>query len=219
MISRVHLIIMCGLILVGLAIGAGFYPALPNPAPMHWNWRGEVDGYGPPWVAAFLMPLVGIGITLLLCGLPLLGPFRQNFARIGATYGRIGVLLIATFVALHVVVLLESTGRGVGIGNAIALVLGVLFACLGNWMGKIRRNFYLGIRTPWTLANDLVWERTHRVGGRVFVAVGLATIVCALLGPQWLCAVVLLGGAVGAAVWAFVYSAVLYRRLGAVEHL
>ncbi|MBK8268617.1 MAG: SdpI family protein [Planctomycetes bacterium] len=91
------------------------------------------------------------------------------------------------FLALHVLFMLEANGTNVRMGPSIGIILGIMFMVLGNWMGKLRRNLYIGIRTPWTIANDIVWEKTHRLGGRLFVAAGIVTVaVCTFASDRGL---------------------------------
>jgi uncharacterized membrane protein len=219
MINKTHLIIMALICGVSAAIGAYYYPHLPNPAPTHWNLHGQVDGYGPPWVAAYMLPLVCLGMIVLLAVLPLMGPFRENFERFHVTYGRICIAIMAAFATLQLLILLAATGKQMNMGSSLCIVIGVLFAILGNWMGKVRRNFYVGIRTPWTLANDEVWEKTHRNGGKIMVTVGLIAAVTGFLASDATCFIVLMGGIGFLVVWAMGYSLYWYRRLGKMDDL
>jgi uncharacterized membrane protein len=219
MINKIHLIVMLLICAASAGIGLYFYDRLPNPAPTHWNLHGQIDGYGPPWVAAFMLPLVCLGMIVLLAVLPLLGPFRSNFERFHVTYGRICIAIMATFAAMHLVIMLASTGRQMNMGSSICVIFGVLFAVLGNWMGKIRRNFYVGIRTPWTLASDEVWERTHRSGGKIMVAVGLIAAVTGFIASDATCFIVLMSGIGFLVAWAMGYSLYWYKRLGKMDDL
>lgn len=219
MISRPAVIAIFGLWLSATAFGLWMYPSLPNPAPIHWNLHGQADGYGPSWVNVALMPLVSLALFGLLLGLPLLGPFRENFEQFRRAYAVICVALMAALAALHVIIVLKSGGSGLPIGASIATVIGLLLVVLGNTFGKIRRNFYVGIRTPWTLANEVVWEKTHRLGGRLFVASGLITVVAAWFAGELVTLIVLLGGVCASSIWAIVYSYRCYRDLGAVDDL
>lgn len=219
MIPRGHTIAIFAIVLAMFAISVGFYPQLPDPAPIHWNIRGEVDGHGPRWVAAFLGPMILSGVILLMFALPVLGPFRSNFEQFKVTYGRCVVLISAMLFALHTIILLASVGAPIGIGRSICAVLGIMFMFLGNWLGKIRRNFYIGIRTPWTLANDLVWEKTHRVGGRMFFAAGLAAMLSVPFGNDFTSFIVLFVAIGVTAVFSIAYSYVCYRKLGSVDDL
>ncbi|TWT44804.1 Immunity protein SdpI [Phycisphaerae bacterium RAS1] len=219
MIPRIHVYAAFGLVLAALLVAAIFYPALPDPAPIHWNLSGQIDGYGPRWVAAFLGPMIGAGVVALMLALPLLGPMRSNFERFRETYGRICVLIAGMIAALSLVTLLAAAGYKFQLGANLCIVLGVMFALIGNWLSKIRRNFYVGIRTPWTLANDDVWERTHRVGGRLFVLHGLVCVVTGFFAGDLACFIVMFSGLGAVSLWSVVYSLVLYRRLGSVDHL
>ncbi len=219
MIPRRSLFLAIALNALALGTSLAFFPYLPDPAPIHWGISGQPDGFGSPWVLALLGPGVAVGLTALLASLPLLGPFRSNFERFRVTYGRICVLMAAMCLGLQLVLLLNAAGTGLSVGRGLSLILGLAIACLGNWMGKLRRNFYVGIRTPWTLANDVVWERTHRLGGRLFVASGIAAAMAAMFLPDVACFFVLMGGLVGSALVAAVYSLVCYRKTGRVDDL
>lgn len=101
----------------------------------------------------------------------------------------------------------------------MAIVIRLLLAALGNWMGKLLRNFYIGIRTPWTIANDEVWDRTHRLSGPLFVIHGLAVVICGLFAPERICFWFLMVGLGAIALLCTVYSIVVYHRLGAADEL
>lgn len=219
MIARKHSIWIWMIVLANAVFSAVMYTRLPDPAPTHWNIHGEVDGWGPRWLAAGLFPVIVAGIMLLLVLLPKLGPFRENLESIAVTYGRIAISLGLLFAALNSIFLLAGAGYELPVGSSIALVIGLFLALLGNWMGKVPRNFYLGIRTPWTLANDTVWERTHRLGGRVMVAAGLVVAITAVFASDITCFIVLMASLAVTVIWSLVYSFRLYRRLGSVDDL
>lgn len=220
MIPRVHFVLMLMIPAAGAAFGAALYARLPDPCPTHWNIHGEADAFGPRWELAFGVPLMSAGLAGLLLVLPLLGPFRANFERFRTTYGRIGVTILTAIGAVHVALVLKATGRPIQLGAAFCIIFGLVLAVLGNWMGKLRRNFYVGIRTPWTIANDLVWERTHRVGGRLIVVGGLVSAAVGLAAPSdRVCFIVFMSWIGLLIAWAMVYSCWLYRRTGGVDQL
>lgn len=220
MIPRVHMMISAVLILAGAGFGAAMYSRLPDPSPTHWNIHGVADGFGPRWELAFGVPVVLAGLMVVLAFLPLLGPFRSNFERFRVVYGRVCVTVAVAMVAMHVVMVLKAAGREIHVGSAFSIIFGVLFAVLGNWMGKLRRNMYVGIRTPWTIANDVVWERTHRIGGRIMMACGGVIAIAGLMGLGDTACFAVVMSSIGALVaWSFVYSYVIYRRVGAVDEL
>lgn len=219
MIARRHTTFIWMTVLANAVFSAAMYSRLPEPAPMHWNIHGQIDGWGPRWLAAGLFPVIVAVIVLLLVVLPKLGPFRQNLESIAVTYGRIVIILGLLLAALNSIFLLAAAGHALPIGSSIALALGLFLVLLGNWLGKVPRNLYLGIRTPWTIANDTVWERTHRLGGRVMVAAGLVVAVTALFASDVTCFVVLMASLGITVIWAIVYSFRLYRRLGGVDDM
>jgi len=218
MIARNHLIILLLLELVAVALSVAFAFVLPATVPVHWGLSGTPDAFGPRWHLLVLMPAVGLGLIVLMAVLPRFGPFRENFLRFRKTYSRLLIVILGGLVGLHLVILLAARG-GIAIGPALAIVIGVMVALMGNWLGKVRRNFYLGIRTPWTLASEEVWERTHRAGARVFVVWGVVLFVCGLTGSNAIAMVAAVGGAVAVVVWSIAYSLTAYRRLNQPDDL
>jgi uncharacterized membrane protein len=214
MIPRAHLFIVILILLADALLSAMLYPHLPARVPTHWNWRGQVDGYGPAWMDALLLPVVSWALMTLLLLAPRLGLLRSNFALFARTYGRICVTLAAALLAIQVIVLFKVLGWPIPIERAMPVVTGLLIAILGNWMGKVRRNGLVGIRTPWTLASDEVWEKTHRLGGRIMFAWGLAVALSAIWAAPLISLAVMMGGAVVLLVWAVVYSYRAYHNLG-----
>ncbi len=220
MMPRIHVWVLVLLLLASGALSAGFAPLLSARVPTHWGVNGQVDAYGSKWISLLLFPAIVIAMLLLFLVLPLIGPFRRNFEQFRVTYGRIAITIVAGFIGLQLVVLLNDAGHHLRIGASFAVIIGVMFAVLGNWLSKVRRNFYVGIRTPWTLANEAVWERTHRLGAKVFVAFGLVLAATGLIAPQdWMVFVVLIAGVAFIVLWSLLYSLYWYRRLGQVDEL
>lgn len=197
-------------VIASFALAAALYSRLPDPVPTHWNLRGEADGFTPkPW-GAFVLPLVTAGCWLLFLVLPRLSPRGYRLDRFARVYGIIQVVITGFMFALTCLALLAAIGVPVAMDRVLYAGLGALFIVLGNYLGKVTRNFFVGIRTPWTLASDEVWLRTHRLGSRCFVAGGIVALVGGLAGGG----APLLVTAVGiAALVPVVYSYVIYRRL------
>jgi len=219
MMPRAYVVACLLVLAVSVGVSAGFAPFLPDTVPTHWNLRGEADDYGSKWVTLLLFPAVVLGMGALLNFLPLLGPFRRNLEQSARTYSKLVLTFMTAFVGIQIVVLIKSLGAEMPLGAAMSVVFGLLFVALGNSISKIRRNFYLGIRTPWTLASEEVWERTHRLGGRMFVGFGAAVFVTGLFGSDVASAWVLFGGLGAIALSLLVYSCVAYRRLAPADEL
>jgi uncharacterized membrane protein len=198
------------LVVAAFAVAAALYPWLPPSVPTHWNWRGEPDGFMPKSIGAFLMPLTMAGVWGLFAALPWLSPRGYRIDRFRGAFDVMQAATLAFLLFVHVLALCAALGRGVAMNRALALGLGLLLMVVGNFLGKVTRNFFVGIRTPWTLASDEVWLRTHRFGGRLFVGAGLLAVAAAAL--DWGLAPAL-AAVLAAALGPAVYSFLLYRRI------
>lgn len=172
---------LLALLLADLAFGAWALPRLPERIPVHWNLAGEADGFGAPWPHAVLLPAVGLGLWALLLVLPLVDPLRRNYGRFPATLKLFRWLVPLLCVGLHLAATLASLGLPVDHGAAVRALLAITFVVLGNSMGKLRHNWFIGIRTPWTLASEEVWTRTHRLAAPIWVAGGLLQLAGAFV--------------------------------------
>lgn len=199
------------LIALAFAFAAWLYKGLPNPVPTHWNLAQQANGFTPkPW-GAFLLPLITLGTYAVLRVLPAISPKGFRMEGFIAVYRLLAVVIVAFLFAVTVVALLKASGSAVDMARLVPMALGVLFLILGNYMGKLQKNFFIGIRTPWTLANDEVWSQTHRLGGKLFMAAGIFALAAGALGlPSAAVIAVLVAAALGPAV----YSYILYRRIG-----
>ena len=202
--------------LVFLAISVGvavwLYPRLPAQVPTHWNMQGQVNDHMPRFWGAAISPLMIVFLAFLTWLLPVISPRRFEIAPFAHVYTLVMLAAQGLVLVLGVCMLLAGAGYAVPIPMIAMLGTGVFFMLIGNYMGKLRKNFFIGIRTPWTLASDAVWERTHRLGGWLFMLAGALVIVFTLADtPPWLPLAVL----IGAAVVPLVYSFVIYKRLPA----
>jgi uncharacterized membrane protein len=202
------LLVVGAFALVGLK-----YPGLPDPMPSHWNAAGHVDGWMPKSWGALLVPSVMAVIWLSFLVLPRISPRGFEMEPFLRAWGILKVTMLALMFFIGVLVLNAATTGGELSPKAMFFSIGVLFVVIGNLLGKVTRNFFVGIRTPWTLANEEVWYRTHRLGGKLFVVAGLFVAAMSLLGSSvWPIFVsIAIAGIVP-----IVYSYVIYRRLEGV---
>jgi uncharacterized membrane protein len=198
-------------ILAAGVFGAVVYPDLPERLPTHWNMAGEVDGWSSRFSGAIMLPLVGLGIWVLLQWLPRIDPLRKNYEKFRPTYD-MAISVILVFIAVaHVFVLGVALGWPLNVKRALPIGIGVVCIVLGNVLPRARRNWLFGVRTPWTLSSERVWERTHRMAGYLFVALGAALLLAAALPLSLPTNAVLVSIAVVAAI-TFIYSYVAWRQ-------
>ena len=197
-------------IAITIAVAAYLYPSLPEQIPTHWNIQGEVDDYTPkPW-GVLIMPLAAVFIFVIMKLIPVISPKGFRTDQFMDVVNIFTVTLVGFMSGIGLLVLLAASGRNVHINEMVFAGVGLLFIVLGNYLGKVRKNFFIGIRTPWTLASDEVWNRTHRLGGWVFVLIGFFMFLNAFIQfPEgWL-----IGSIVVVALVPVVYSYVLYRKI------
>jgi len=198
------------LLLAMVGMAAWYYAALPDPLPTHWNLAGEVNGWtAKPW-GVWLLPVIAAGTFAVLVLLPAISPrgFRLDSAR--RVYDIVVFAFVAFMTVIQWVMFQAALGRGPGVNRIVPALVGLLFIILGNYLGKFPKNFFIGIRTPWTLASDEVWNRTHRLAGWLFMLAGAVMLASGLTGLNH---AVFVGVIVVAALVPVVYSLILYRRL------
>ncbi len=173
--------------LVGLTvllwIAGGFaLQILPDPAPIHWNALGEVDGYGPRWQAAFMPAGIATLMAVLAPILPRIDPRNRGYDNFRDTYYLIMNTIVLLFGFILYATVASALSWPIAGPRVILAVLGLFLALLGRQMDRVEPNFFVGIRTPWTLADPVVWQRTHRFGARwMAIGGGLGTILALTL--------------------------------------
>jgi len=210
MSTRAATIASLGLLALAISAALVLYPQMPDPMPSHWNVAGEVDGYMSKFWGLFLMPLIGAGVFLLFLAIPRIDPLKANIAEFIGAYNVMMVLLIGYLLYIYSLTLLAALGRQFNMTLMLLPAMGVLFIAIGYLVGKAKRNYFVGIRTPWTLSSDTVWERTHQLGRWMFIGAGVVSILCAFLGESgfWVFTIAMLL----AAFVPVVYSYALWRR-------
>lgn len=154
---------------------------LPDTIPTHWNIHGEVDNYSSKTFGTLFLPLLNIGMYLLLLALPKIDPRKKNYNYFGNTYRNIRLLLTLFMTVMFFITMQWAMGTMEMNPKIIFILIFGLFAVLGNFMRTIRSNFFIGIRTPWTLDNPEIWRRTHETGGKLWFYASLAGIIVLLL--------------------------------------
>ncbi len=192
------------------ALAAWAWPQLPDKLPVHWNIKGEVDGYGNKFVGLLLLPIIVAGIYVMMLALPRFDPGRRNYENFATTYAMIRLSFAAFMCLIYVFIVLAAFGAKFNMTSIIMPAVGLLLIVLGNFMSKIRPNWFVGVRTPWTLSSKLSWDKTHRLAGWLFIFMGLLMVVVGYVQTTWMLFTMLVFNGVCVA-WLFIYSYLVYR--------
>lgn len=199
------------LILGMFGSSAALWSKAPERIPVHWNLAGEPDRYGGKFEGLLVAPLAALGLYVLLLAAPLIDPLRRSYEAFARGYGVIRVALLAFLAAMHCVILLAAFRRPVDVSAVVLVGAGILFCVLASVMGKVRPNWFVGVRTPWTLSSVDSWNRTHRLAVPLFLATGAAMFLLAAVRNAWTLAILVVCIA-ATAIGLPVYSYVVWRR-------
>jgi len=161
------------LILISFGLGIYFYPQMPDKMASHWNIKGEADGYMSKFWGLFLMPIILLGLFLLFILIPKIDPLKENIAKFRKYFDGFIVLIMVFLFYIYLLSIAWNFGKRFDMGRMMVPALDILFYYCGILIENAKRNWFIGIRTPWTLSNEKVWERTHKIGGKLFKIAGL----------------------------------------------
>lgn len=198
------------IIVVTWIIAFIYEPKLPQKIPTHWNAKGEIDGYTDKPLGVYIIPIISTMTSLLLLLLPKIAP--KGFKLDSAKTIYMTVVLIGAMFLLGVMVMTfeAALNKTVDINRWMPIGSGVLFIIIGNYLSKVPKNFFLGIRTPWTLSSDKVWYKTHRLGSWIFVVAGILTLFGGLFNWPMLSVLIILSVAGFIPV---IYSLIIYKKI------
>jgi uncharacterized membrane protein len=199
-----------GLVLVAFAVSVCFYPKMPQRMASHWNAKGQVDGYAGKGTALFVLPCVMAGMAVLLYFIPYIDPLKRNIERFRPHYEGFIVFMCIFILAIHYHTILWNLDIKISTNVVLPVGIGLLFFYCGILCERAKRNWFIGIRTPWTLSNDRVWERTHRIGGKLFKITGIAAF--AGIAFQKYALYFILVPVIAVSVFVVVYSFLIYQQ-------
>ena len=212
MTTRNTTIIVLILIIAATLAGILLWNQLPEQMASHWNENDQVDGYMSRFWGVFMMPLVTLGMFALFLVIPNIDPLKANIAQFRETFNLFITFMVGFMVYVHALTLRWNLGyTDTGIGKAMLPAMGLLFIIIGSLLRKAKRNFFIGIRTPWTLSSDTVWDKTHQLGSILFMISGVLAVIGGFFGGMvafWMLMVPLMGSTI----FLLAYSYVLYRQ-------
>ncbi len=201
-----QLCIVFAMLIVGLVL----HDSLPDQIPSHWNIAGEVDAYVNKDLGIYLFPGIALAVVLLFPILSKIDPRNKKYGAFRRPWHIIQMAIVLFFAYMYFVSLYITFNPEVSISKFILVGIGVLFLVMGNYLGKVRQNYFVGIKTPWTLDNEEVWNKTHRMAGWAFLFSGLVILIDGFV--QWELVPVMSFAILVAVVWPILYSYILYRR-------
>ena len=173
------------LILISIIASFYFYAHFPPIVVTHWNFAGQPDGWSSAGFAAFFLPILLVGMYLLFLAIPYLDPKKDRYEQFRKPYHIFKAIIIAVMVIIYFIASLSGIGYPLNASLWVPFIIGLLFIVMGNYMGKIKPNWFMGIRTPWTLSSEEVWNKTHRLGGKLFIIGGLLMLAQGFLPDSW----------------------------------
>ncbi|MFZ0033852.1 MAG: SdpI family protein, partial [Sedimentisphaerales bacterium] len=176
----------------------------------HWNAKGEVDGYMSKFWGLFLMPLTLVGVGLLFFAIPRIDPLKTNIERFRKYYDGFIILFSIFFVSIDLQIILWNLGTKISPNVILPISLGLLFFYIGILCEHSKRNWFIGIRTPWTLSSEKVWDKTNKVGGKLFKIAGMIAFIGVLFQSYAIFFVII--PVLAVAVYTIVYSYFEYQK-------
>ncbi|MCK5490224.1 MAG: SdpI family protein [Candidatus Pacebacteria bacterium] len=168
--------IFLGIVAVLFIIGVILYPSMPEQMASHWNEKGEVNGYMSKFWGVFFTPFLSLGLIGIFLLIPKIDPLKSNIEKFRRYYDEFIVLVLLFLSYVHLLTIFWNLGYRFNMTTMIFLMIAPLFYYSGILMENAKRNWFIGIRTPWTLSSETVWDKTHKIGGKLFKLCGALVI-------------------------------------------
>src|SRR5680860_239918 len=199
------------ILLLTIAVSIWAYPQLPAQVASHWDFQGNINGWMGKDMHSIMFPLIVIGIYLLFLFMPYFDPKKESYTEFAGAYRIMRDAILFMLFGVFVTATLANLNYPINVGAVISALMGLLMLVLGNYFGKLKRNWFIGLRTPWTLSSENVWNKTHRLGGRLFMIWGLLIILAPWLNFQS-ALVIIFAGIAAIIVGVNVYSFLLFKK-------
>lgn len=204
------LAIILAIIIISFIIAIYVYPLLPDRIASHWNMRGEIDGYMSKFWGTFLMPVISIILLLAFIFLPRLDPLKKNVDQFRMYFESFIIVIFLFFFYIFLLTIFWNLGKRFNIGQMLAPAFAILWFFGGILVGKAKQNWFIGIRTPWTLSSDKSWEKTHALGAKFF-KVSAFIALAGLIFPTYAIYFVMIP-VIFFAIYLIVYSYFVYNK-------
>jgi uncharacterized membrane protein len=168
------------LIIFSIIVGFLIYPLLPQEIPTHWNARGMVDNLMNKNLAVLFFPLLTFSVYLLMTFIPFIDPYKRNYLKFADHYFWFKTATVIFLILIYFFSLWVARGVTIDVAYFVVPVVSAFISYIGFFFTKVKRNYFVGIRTPWTLYSEKVWDKTHDLGGRVMVVAAVISLLSLL---------------------------------------
>lgn len=172
-----------GIALLPLLYLVFVWNSLPEKVPLHWNLEGEIDNWGSKYTLIGLVFFMPILTYILMLVVPKIDP-KKRIETMGGKYDQFKFILVAFMSVLSIFIIYISKNQKLSSPSMIVVLVGILFVFMGNYFKVIKPNYFIGIKTPWTLENEDVWKLTHLLAGKMWVIGGIVIVICSLIVPE-----------------------------------
>ncbi|QTL50557.1 MULTISPECIES: SdpI family protein [Priestia] len=186
-------------------------PHLPATMPIHWGANGEANGFATKINAMILTVGIMVLIYFVIAFVPRIDPRKENYKYFSKTYNILLNAVLLLFFFVNMSTILQGLGYNVPMSYIAPIMAGIIFIIIGNYLQRVRSNYFMGIRTPWTLSNETVWKKTHRLSGKLFFIGGLLILISAFL-PDGYKSVIMWGSIVLCVAIPYLYSYLAYKK-------
>jgi len=201
------------LIILFVAISAYYYNGLlPDTVITHWDMEGKANGWSDKSMLTVFVPFLIIGIYILFRFLPKMDPKKENYIKFDSAYHAFKLVMVVFLAIIYFVSVYINLGYDFPMSSIMTWLVGILFIIIGFLIRNVKQNWFMGIRTPWTLSNQEVWRRTHLLASKVFIAGGIAFLFMPYASPSWV-PVIFIIVVVAMISLSFGYSYWIYKKL------
>ena len=203
-------IIAIGIVLLSFAIGIYVFPGMPEKIASHWNAPGEVNGYMSKFRGIFLIPFISVGLFLLFMIIPRIDPHKSNIEKFRKYYDNFVLLIIVFLFYIYLLTIFWNMGFRFNMITLLSPAFAILFYYSGVLIENAKMNWFIGIRTPWTLSSEKVWDKTHKIGGKLFKIAGIIAIAGILFQSYAIFFIIV--PMLSAAIYSVVFSYIEYQK-------
>jgi uncharacterized membrane protein len=210
-INKISIVLPSILILLSFVVAIYFYPIFPSQVATHWGIDGQANDYASKAFALFFMPILSVILFFLFINLPKIDPYKKNFDQFKNYFQNFINLIFAFFFYIYLVTIVWNLGFRFNMIQVLSPSLAILFYYAGVLTSHAKRNWFVGIRTPWTMSSEKVWTKTHKIGGKLFKLTGIITLL-SLFFPN-LSIFFILIPIIFTTIFVFAYSYFEYQKL------